>query len=377
MNEVLILTIMVIIGAFIGGMTNLLAIKMLFRPYNPIYIGKWKLPFTPGLIPKRRDELAEQLGRLVMEHLLTADSVKRRLMNSAFQEEITHWVIKQTNELLQSEQTLQQLAITFGVDDFKSLTNSKFEKWVEEKYDELLEEYGEKELSKILPQHLAEKLESYIPLVAAYIVQKGQAYFESDEGKYQLQKLINDFVSSKGMLGNMMQMFLGNVNLVDKVQPEVLKFLRNEGTTDTIEALLDKEWEKIKAYRVEEVENKLTKEAILGTIHSLAHTILNIDRCLDLSIKQLAEPIRPWIVNELLPRGIRLGTERLLNQLDAILEKLQLAHVVQEQVESFSLKRLEEIVLSVTKRELKMITYLGALLGGSIGFIQGLFVMLL
>ncbi|MED4017419.1 DUF445 domain-containing protein [Sutcliffiella cohnii] len=377
MNEVLILTIMVIIGAFIGGMTNLLAIKMLFRPYNPIYIGKWKLPFTPGLIPKRRDELAEQLGRLVMEHLLTADSVKRRLMNSAFQEEITHWVIKQTNELLQSEQTLQQLAITFGVDDFKSLTNSKFEKWVEEKYDELLEEYGEKELSKILPPHLAEKLESYIPLVAAYIVQKGQAYFESDEGKYQLQKLINDFVSSKGMLGNMMQMFLGNVNLVDKVQPEVLKFLRNEGTRDTIEALLDKEWEKIKAYRVEEVENKLTKEAILGTIHSLAHTILNIDRCLDLSIKQLAEPIRPWIVNELLPRGIRLGTERLLNQLDAILEKLQLAHVVQEQVESFSLKRLEEIVLSVTKRELKMITYLGALLGGSIGFIQGLFVMLL
>lgn len=368
---------MVIIGAFIGGMTNLLAIKMLFRPYNPIYIGKWKLPFTPGLIPKRRQELAEQLGRLVMEHLLTADSVKRRLMNSAFQEEITHWVIKQANEQLQSEQTLQQLAVTFGVDDLKSLTNSKLENWIEEKYDELLEEYGEKELSKILPAHLAEKLESYIPIIAAYIVQKGQAYFESDEGKYQLQKLINDFVSSKGMLGNMMQMFLGNVNLVDKVQPEVLKFLRNEGTKDTIEALLDNEWEKIKAYRVEEVENKLTKEAILGTIHSLAHTILNIDRYFDLPIRQLAEPIRPWIVNELLPRGIRLGTERLLNQLDSILEKLQLAHVVQEQVESFSLKRLEEIVLSVTKRELKMITYLGALLGGTIGFIQGLFVMLL
>lgn len=44
------------LGAIIGGFTNHLAIKMLFRPHRPIYIGKFQVPFTPGLIPKRRDE---------------------------------------------------------------------------------------------------------------------------------------------------------------------------------------------------------------------------------------------------------------------------------------------------------------------------------
>ncbi|NET52465.1 MAG: DUF445 family protein, partial [Merismopedia sp. SIO2A8] len=40
-----------IVGGVIGYFTNDLAIQMLFRPYNAIYVGDRKLPFTPGLIP--------------------------------------------------------------------------------------------------------------------------------------------------------------------------------------------------------------------------------------------------------------------------------------------------------------------------------------
>ena len=49
--------------------------KMLFRPHRPIYFGKFQVPFTPGLIPKRRDELAVQLGKMVVEHLLTPEGI--------------------------------------------------------------------------------------------------------------------------------------------------------------------------------------------------------------------------------------------------------------------------------------------------------------
>lgn len=45
---------MVIVGAVIGGFTNLLAIRMLFRPYKPIHIYGKQLPLTPGLIPSGR-----------------------------------------------------------------------------------------------------------------------------------------------------------------------------------------------------------------------------------------------------------------------------------------------------------------------------------
>ncbi|MGA9231226.1 MAG: DUF445 family protein, partial [Exiguobacterium oxidotolerans] len=56
---------MIVLGATIGAVTNHLAIRMLFRPLEAKYIGKYRIPFTPGLIPKRRDELAANLGRTV------------------------------------------------------------------------------------------------------------------------------------------------------------------------------------------------------------------------------------------------------------------------------------------------------------------------
>ncbi|NCT39427.1 DUF445 family protein [Bacillus sp. EB93] len=74
-------TVYGVVGAVIGGFTNLLAIRMLFRPYKPIHIFGKQLPLTPGLIPKRQDELAKQLGKLVVDHLITPESkVKSSMM---------------------------------------------------------------------------------------------------------------------------------------------------------------------------------------------------------------------------------------------------------------------------------------------------------
>jgi len=47
------LLILAIIGGIIGWITNLLAIKMLFRPFHPINIPLINLKIQ-GLIPKRR-----------------------------------------------------------------------------------------------------------------------------------------------------------------------------------------------------------------------------------------------------------------------------------------------------------------------------------
>ena len=55
----------ILMGALIGFGTNTLAVEMLFRPFTPKYIGKWRLPFTPGLIPKEQGRIAESLGELI------------------------------------------------------------------------------------------------------------------------------------------------------------------------------------------------------------------------------------------------------------------------------------------------------------------------
>ncbi len=80
------LILSIVIGAIIGAVTNEFAIRMLFRPYRPWKIGKWQVPFTPGLIPKRREELAVQLGQMVENYLFTAKGLKEFIENADLEE---------------------------------------------------------------------------------------------------------------------------------------------------------------------------------------------------------------------------------------------------------------------------------------------------
>lgn len=58
-----------LIGAFIGALTNDVAIRMLFRPYAARHIGKWRVPFTPGLIPRERHHIAESIADTFVAHV--------------------------------------------------------------------------------------------------------------------------------------------------------------------------------------------------------------------------------------------------------------------------------------------------------------------
>lgn len=69
---------MVIVGGLIGWMTNVIAIKLLFRPLRPV-----KLPFgmeIVGLIPKRRFDIAKNIGETVHNDLVTMDDIGQRLL---------------------------------------------------------------------------------------------------------------------------------------------------------------------------------------------------------------------------------------------------------------------------------------------------------
>lgn len=69
-----------VIGAVIGYCTNYVAVKMLFRPLKPIKIGGFAMPFTPGVIPKRQEQLAKVAGAAVENSLLGKDDLKKVLL---------------------------------------------------------------------------------------------------------------------------------------------------------------------------------------------------------------------------------------------------------------------------------------------------------
>ncbi|BCD21893.1 UPF0754 membrane protein [Bacillus cereus] len=365
------------LGAIIGGFTNHLAIKMLFRPHRPMYIGKFQVPFTPGLIPKRRDELAVQLGKMVVEHLLTPEGIGKKLTNEEFQKGLIHWAQVEVDKVMTNEQSLRHMLEKWDVAHVEKEATEKIEQVITEKIQAFLEEYYTYTWEQALPHSVHEKIENAIPNVSAFILKRAIHFFESEEGKSRLSKMIDDFFASRGTLLNLVGMFLGNVSVVDRVQPEVIKFLGQDGTKQLLTEVLQKEWEKLKGRDVKELETFVEKEMIVSSILSAVKVEETVSKFLNQSVQQVCEPVRETIMEKVVPSAVTKGLKWGAENVASILNNLHLAEIVQQEVSTFSTERLEDLVLSITKNELKMITYLGALLGGMIGIVQGLLLLFL
>lgn len=367
----------VVIGAAIGGGTNHLAIKMLFRPHRPKYIGKYRVPFTPGLIPKRRDELAVQLGKMVVDYLLTPEGIEKKLTDESFQHEVTEWVQVEVEKILTKEESLREVLEQMKLGHVEAQAVKRIEHVISEKIDLLFETYRTQTWEEVLPASIHEKIEGKIPGIASFFIERAVQFFESEEGKQRLTKMIDDFFASRGTLLNMVGMFLGNVSLVDRLQPEVIKFLQQEGTQQLLSDVMQKEWEKVKARKVEEIEKFLSKEKVVTSITSAIKVEETVASFFNKSVEELCEPIRENVLNDLIPNAVQKSLRWITNNIDQLFERIQLADIVEKEVATFPTERIENLVLSITQSELKMITYLGALLGGMIGIIQGLLLIVL
>ncbi|PSB18719.1 DUF445 domain-containing protein [Phormidesmis priestleyi ULC007] len=95
-----------VVGGIIGYFTNDVAIKMLFRPYRALYLGKQRIPFTPGLIPRNQERLAKRISDTIMGSLLTPDELQklaRRLLQTERVQSALLWLLKLALEQLESD----------------------------------------------------------------------------------------------------------------------------------------------------------------------------------------------------------------------------------------------------------------------------------
>src|SRR5262249_25826374 len=66
-----------------------LAVRMLFRPHQAIYLFGWRLPLTPGLLPKERERFIRALSGAIAEKLLNIEVIASELMKLDLETEIT------------------------------------------------------------------------------------------------------------------------------------------------------------------------------------------------------------------------------------------------------------------------------------------------
>ena len=161
-----------LIGALIGYATNLIAVKMLFHPYNPIKIGKWTLPFTPGIVPKRKKHLAVAVGNAVGNRLFTGEDLKDLLLAEETKKKVVDTALDALDltpafiPVDEPQQSANSLALTYLGDEKWELLKVRFTKILSHRLMAVAKELniGEIIASQILPT-LSEKKSGMLSLL--------------------------------------------------------------------------------------------------------------------------------------------------------------------------------------------------------------------
>ncbi|MFJ7738589.1 DUF445 domain-containing protein [Lysinibacillus sp. NPDC097287] len=378
-NFLVTLLFMAIIGAAIGGVTNHLAIKMLFRPHEAIYIKNWRVPFTPGLIPKRRDELAKQLGLTVVNYLLTPETFRKKFFSKDIQEKVEQFAQTKIEEtIFTNDKTIQDWLDLAGLSNVPMTIEQKVESIVAGQFESVKNTLSTESIRTLLSADIQETIDAKIPVVVGHILEKGEDYFLSPEGEMTIKTMMDEFLASKGSLGGMINMFLGDSSsLVGRVQRELVKFLQSPGTTALLTKIFMQEWDKLKDRPVMDFLEDIQFEPILANLQRYVKEQLAVAERLNYPITYYWPEGSTWMKESVVPRVVEKAFIQAEDKLEDVLKRLNLQEVVREQVDSFPVSKLEELVLGISKREFKMITVLGAVLGGVIGIVQGLIVNLM
>lgn len=99
MNNFITILILTIVGGLIGWITNILAIKLLFRPINPIRIPILNIEIL-GLIPKRKNEIAANIGEVISKELLSVDDILDKALKNSDKENFNSYIIDKIKNIL-------------------------------------------------------------------------------------------------------------------------------------------------------------------------------------------------------------------------------------------------------------------------------------
>ncbi|MBD7913544.1 DUF445 family protein [Clostridium sp. Sa3CUN1] len=99
MNNFTTILMLTVVGGLIGWITNILAIKLLFRPITPIKIPVLNIEIL-GLIPKRKNEIAANIGEVISTELLSMDDILNQALNNSNGENLNSYIIEKIKNII-------------------------------------------------------------------------------------------------------------------------------------------------------------------------------------------------------------------------------------------------------------------------------------
>jgi uncharacterized membrane protein YheB (UPF0754 family) len=128
------------VSAFIGWITNWVAIKMLFHPREPKRI----LGITfQGIFPKRQQKFAQKLGKIVSEEFLSFGDIEKKISNPENLKQIMPMIENHVDDFLRYRMKDEMPVISMFIGD-KTISNLKamFMKEIESLLPMVMKQYA-------------------------------------------------------------------------------------------------------------------------------------------------------------------------------------------------------------------------------------------
>ena len=162
MNNIIRILILAVIGGLIGYITNVIAIKLIFRPINPIKIPILNIEII-GMIPKRKTEIATNIAKVVEEQFISVDEITDNIITEQDKQHIIDYIKVRVKLILSEKMTLIPSTIRNLVQNYVS---EIIEDEIREGIDELSEEMIIKTKNRINIKEIIEnnKLDAVISM---------------------------------------------------------------------------------------------------------------------------------------------------------------------------------------------------------------------
>lgn len=400
LSQILLYVSPPILGGLIGYYTNDIAIKMLFRPYKPVYIFGKRVPFTPGLIPSNQERLGQNIANAIMKSLLTPEELQnlaRKLLQPERLQGGVLWLLRLLFEQIKDDKNPRTTKIVAGI--LRDLLGESLprllrvlarqetflETQINQIFDKVLLEFQLTEEQSI---RLADwLLEIVLPpdrlrqIIIDFLTDRtiqtiDESFREKTSGTYwvvanlfglkntltrlrtfcldekeatneRLQELIKDLKMRDRIQGLLQKLSLQNLpvgtvrQLRKTIRDNVRQYLQNSGSDLLKELTESADWERISIVLL----NRLSSSPVVNTSLEI------VAGDLTLILEKYLEKDLEMIVAQTIPI-------------------LSIDQVIVERVKATSPAELEDAIEGIVRNELQAIVTLGGILGFFVGLLQ-------
>lgn len=281
-------------------------------------------------------------------------------------------------------------------------------------------------LEEVIPSDVVNSINEYIDKNSEYIANSLRDLFESPSINMKIRESINKFVSQN--VSRAITIFINSEMISNKIFDSIEKYIYNPENNKNIiliiKSLIDKLLEseisnivlsissniddenrwKISDAILERILNKENqgkvfsiveekikfsesdiKEGIIDLISDNIDGILNsetlynnikliihdsLKKFVEKPISYMLESVEETTVEKIINFSKVIFEKFIKNKLPDIIESFNISKVVEDEINKFDVAFAEEIILEIASKELKAITWLGALLGGIMGILS-------